>query len=154
MSLPWIQLIIDVVRASQVQLQSWSNVLGTPCVNLWRNFLSVVTNTRLPYLSRIPWRHAPSPHTMLSEYLGNVSPNIIFKWGHGILALAIEDVKFVTLVRLCPNNFVQDCSWSQSTSETKLLLTSYYLRLTQYWTLAKAKLYSLVLELVYIWDIW
>ena len=52
-----------------------------------------------------------SPHTMLSEYLGNVSPNTTLKWGDGgggILTLTLGDVKIVTLVGQCPNDFVQD----------------------------------------------
>ena len=73
---------------------------------------TLFSNTRLRYFTRIPWRHAPPlPHTMLSEYLGNVSPNTTLKWGDGgeILTLTVGDVKIVTLVGQCPNNFVQDC---------------------------------------------
>ena len=91
------------------ELQSWSKVLGTPSVNLWRNFLSVVTNTRLRYFSRIPWRHAPAPPI---QCWGNIWATFhqIQHWNGGtILTLIIGDVKIVTLVGQCPNNFVQDC---------------------------------------------
>ena len=98
----------------QRDLQSWSKVLGTPSVNLWRNFLSVVTNTRLRYFSRIPWRHAPRLPPYNVEWISGqrFTKYNIEMGGRGvILTLTIGDVKIVTLVGQCPNNFVQDCRY-------------------------------------------
>ena len=123
-------------------LQSWSKVLGTPSVNLWRNFLSVVSNTRLRYFSRIPWRHAtPLPSYNVEWISGQRFTKYNIEMGDGgrggILTLTIGDVKIVTLVGQCPK-FVQDCR-----SNTRKSVSSGYPNTSK---LLKSSAYGLVFQ--------